>query len=197
MHQYLIWETPLPCPVWGKTTSSRPKTTSSGHNLACFQQSLHSEIQNPKPLSPKLLTLRSAALWSLPPAAAQLPASLSQMPSLELHHILYDSPCLRMSSYCLVVHQEMAQGNLLVIGGNLWSFPFVSCYVCYAAWEKYLSPSSSWLYDKGLPPWNLQAAENWVQWWYSHFSGSKLSYSFSSSRSLGAVSLHLLSKTIK
>lgn len=95
--------------------SSRSKTTSSGYNLACFQQSLHWEIQSPKPLSPTFLILRSDALWSLPPAAAQLPARLSQMPSLELYHILHDNLCLRMSSCCLVVHQEMAQGNLLVI----------------------------------------------------------------------------------
>lgn len=56
--------------------SSRSKTISSGYNLAHFQQNLHWEIQNPKPLSPKFLTLRSDALWaSLQQQLSFLPVS--------------------------------------------------------------------------------------------------------------------------
>lgn len=177
--------------------SSSSKTTSSGYTLACFQQSLHWEIQNPKPLSPEFLPLGSDALWSIPPAAAQLPSSFSQTPSLYLYHILHDKPCLSMSSCCLVVHQDMAQGNLLVIRVVFHHFCFFHAMYVMLPGENYLSLSLSWLCDKGLTPRNLQAAENWVQWWYSHFSGSKLSHRACSSWSLGAVRLHLLSETIK
>lgn len=54
------------------------------------------------------------------------------------------------------------------------------------------------LCDKGLSPRNLHGGENWVQrWLYQLCWDTNITYRFFSAWSLGAVSLHLLSKTIQ
>lgn len=81
--------------------------------------------------------------------------------------------------------------------GGLWPFLFVSCYVCYAAWGKISLPTLALTLWQKLDSKKCEGSWELSAGWYSHFLGCKLSYRVCSSWSLGAVSLHFLSKTIK
>lgn len=116
---------------------------------------------------------------------------------------------LSRSACWLMVHEEVIYRNQLQLclfvfysSGSSWiiSIYYVLCMLY--CWGKKTKTSLflplSKLCDKGLSPRNLHGGENWVQrWLYQLCWDTNLTYRFFSAWSLGAVSLHLLSKTIQ